>query len=123
VRRNRLNDALKEMQALIAISSDTIMKELTEESPAVQSKDGMKSNSSKAATVESAIQQIKVLKEGQAAQRTVMMALRRQYERMRRQLGDDVAATEGLGVETLEAAINGASEQSPAAPAVEVEAK
>jgi hypothetical protein len=51
--------------------------------------------------VESANRQIKVLKEGQAAQRTMMMALRRQYERMRRQLGDDVAATEGLGVETL----------------------
>jgi hypothetical protein len=120
-RRNRINDALKEMQGLIP-TSDIRTEELVEKSLGTNKKDNMKSNSSKAATVESANRHIKMLKEGQVSQREVMVVLRKQYEEMRRRLWDDVATTGELNEVALEAAMKGSTKQSPAV-VVEAEAK
>ncbi|KAM0717092.1 hypothetical protein Q7P37_006944 [Cladosporium fusiforme] len=96
-RRNRINDALKEMQALIPASSGARAEELMtadagdDDSPEAKEKDrdaAVKSNSSKAATVESANRYIRVLKESDAAQKTAIAELRDELERMREKLGE-----------------------------------
>lgn len=111
-RRNRINDALKEMQALIPSSSGG--KGSVEESGEVDSPevgaDGKetkesiaKSNSSKAATVESANKYIRQLKDMDAAQKAAMLALKRENDEMKKRL------------EELTKMANGSSKGSPAA--------
>lgn len=109
-RRNRINDALKEMQALIPASSGARAEELMtngggdDDSPEGKEKDrdaAVKSNSSKAATVESANRYIRVLKESDAAQKAAIAELQKAVDEMRVRLGEkpepveENAASEG----------------------------
>jgi hypothetical protein len=102
-RRNRINDALKEMQALIPASSGARAEELMthgggeDDSPEGKEKDrdaAVKSNSSKAATVESANRYIRVLKETEAAQKAAIAELQKAVDEMRVRLGEKPEATE-----------------------------
>lgn len=91
-RRNRINDALKEMQSLLPKSSAKVGKETSnsEGSPEAlpdgdtkdNRDDAVKSNSSKAATVESANEYIKKLQMENAA----LLQLKREHEEMKRRL-------------------------------------
>lgn len=114
-RRNRINDALKEMQALIPASSGARAEELMtadagdDDSQEAKEKDrdaAVKSNSSKAATVESANRYIRVLKESDAAQKNVIAELRKELDEIRQKMG--VKAEE----KTDEPAVDGAKEGS-----------
>lgn len=110
-RRNRINEALKEMQALIP-SSRGAKGEAEEngeaDSPEVgadgkETKESIaKSNSSKAATVESANKYIRQLKDMDAAQKSAMLALKRENDEMKKRL------------EELTKTANGSSRTSPA---------
>lgn len=135
-RRNRINDALKEMQALIPASSGARAEELMtsaaadDDSLEAKEKDrdaAVKSNSSKAATVESANRYIRVLKDSDAAQKAAIAKLTRELEEMRGRLGESKGtsvAEEGDEVEKApaaaaeeakrtEAAVKEAPEESP----------
>lgn len=93
-RRNRINEALKEMQSLLPKSATVKgAKEAShsdgspEDAPEGDSKDSkedaqLKSNSSKAATVESANEYIRKLQSENAA----LLQLRREHEEMKRKL-------------------------------------
>lgn len=114
-RRNRINDALKEMQALIPASSGARAEELMtadagdDDSQEAKEKDrdaAVKSNSSKAATVESANRYIRVLKESDAAQKNAIAELRKELDEIRQKMG--VKAEE----KTDEPAVDGAKEGS-----------
>lgn len=96
-RRNRINDALKEMQALIPASSGARAEELMtngggdDDSQEAKEKDrdaAVKSNSSKAATVESANRYIRVLKDSDAAQKATIAELQKAIDEMRMRLGE-----------------------------------
>jgi hypothetical protein len=97
-RRNRINDALKEMQALIPASSGARAEELMtnggggdDDSQETKEKDrdaAVKSNSSKAATVESANRYIRVLKESDAAQKAAIAELQKAIDEMRVRLSE-----------------------------------
>jgi hypothetical protein len=102
-RRNRINDALKEMQSLIPASSGARAEELMangggeDDSPEGKEKDrdaAVKSNSSKAATVESANRYIRVLKETDAAQKAAIAELQKAVDEMRVRLGEKVEPKE-----------------------------
>jgi len=102
-RRNRINDALKEMQSLIPASSGARAEELMangggeDDSPEGKEKDrdaAVKSNSSKAATVESANRYIRVLKETDAAQKAAIAELQKAVDEMRVRLGEKPAPVE-----------------------------
>jgi len=110
-RRNRINEALKEMQALIPSSSGTkgnVEDHGEADSPEVgadgkETKESIaKSNSSKAATVESANKYIRQLKDMDAAQKAAMMALKRENDEMKQRL------------EELARVANGSSRGTPA---------
>lgn len=110
-RRNRINEALKEMQALIPSSSGVkgnAEENGEEHSPEVgadgkETKESIaKSNSSKAATVESANKYIRQLKDLDAAQKADMLQLKKENEEMKKRL------------EKLTKMANGSSESSPA---------
>jgi len=115
-RRNRINDALKEMQALIPASSGARAEELMadgggeDDSPEGKEKDrdaAVKSNSSKAATVESANRYIRVLKDNDAAQKAVIAELQKAVEEMRVRLGEksepveENASSEGAAAKSV----------------------
>ena len=116
-RRNRINDALKEMQSLIPASSGARAEELMtngggeDDSPEGKEKDrdaAVKSNSSKAATVESANRYIRVLKETDAAQKAAIAELQKAVNEMKVRLGEKVepveekaAAAEGGGAKSV----------------------
>ena len=121
-RRNRINDALKEMQSLIPASSGARAEELMangggeDDSPEGKEKDrdaAVKSNSSKAATVESANRYIRVLKETDAAQKAAIAELQKTVDEMRVRLGEKPAPVE----ETEKAAVeSGAAKSVVASP-------
>lgn len=104
-RRNRINDALKEMQALIPASSGARAEELMinggggdDDSQEAKEKDrdaAVKSTSSKAATVESANRYIRVLKDSDAAQKAAIAELQKAVDEMRVRLGEKIEPTEG----------------------------
>jgi hypothetical protein len=118
-RRNRINDALKEMQALIPASSGARAEELMtnggggdDDSQETKEKDrdaAVKSNSSKAATVESANRYIRVLKESDAAQKAAIAELQKAIDEMRVRLGEK---TEPMKDEVPPAAAAGAAKGS-----------
>jgi hypothetical protein len=118
-RRNRINDALKEMQALIPASSGARAEELMtnggggdDDSQETKEKDrdaAVKSNSSKAATVESANRYIRVLKESDAAQKAAIAELQKVIDEMRVRLGEK---TEPMKDEVPPAAAAGAAKGS-----------
>ncbi|GAB7330837.1 hypothetical protein MBLNU13_g02376t1 [Cladosporium sp. NU13] len=119
-RRNRINDALKEMQSLIPASSGARAEELMtngggeDDSPEGKEKDrdaAVKSNSSKAATVESANRYIRVLKETDAAQKAAIAELQKAVDEMRVRLGEKVEP-----VEEKAAAEGGAAKSVAASP-------
>jgi len=98
------------MQALIPASSGARAEELMtngggeDDSPEGKEKDrdaAVKSNSSKAATVESANRYIRVLKETDAAQKAAIAELQKAVDEMRVRLGEkpeakeDIASAEG----------------------------
>jgi hypothetical protein len=119
-RRNRINDALKEMQALIPASSGARAEELMtnggggdDDSQETKEKDrdaAVKSNSSKAATVESANRYIRVLKESDAAQKAAIAELQKTIDEMRVRLGEKTEAK----VEKAEAAAGAESMEETA---------
>lgn len=84
------------MQALIPASSGARAEELMtgagdDDSQEAKEKDrdaAVKSNSSKAATVESANRYIRVLKESDAAQKAAIADLKKELEEMRERLGE-----------------------------------
>ncbi|QIW97555.1 hypothetical protein AMS68_003073 [Peltaster fructicola] len=105
-RRNRINEALKEMQALIPSPSllakqqsgdDAGSKDEEGSADADDCKDSKesvaaKSNSSKAATVESANRYIRLLKESDASQKAAILALKKENEAIRRRLAHATGA-------------------------------
>lgn len=99
-RRNRINEALKEMQALIPKSS-TLKPlngeaeadlELGDDDKAVDSNSkeeaNAKSNSSKAATVELANEYIRKMQKEQAAQNADLLQLRLENEQLKKRLSE-----------------------------------
>jgi hypothetical protein len=127
-RRNRINDALKEMQALIPASSGARAEELMtnggggdDDSQEAKEKDrdaAVKSNSSKAATVESANRYIRVLKETDAAQKAAIAELQKAVDEMRARLGEGKKADVEVSAEAAEAAeaVAGGAEEKVASP-------
>lgn len=134
-RRNRINDALKEMQALIPASSGARAEELMtgaagdDDSQEAKEKDrdaAVKSNSSKAATVESANRYIRVLKDSDAAQKAAIAELQKAVDEMRVRLGeskdtvDETSAPTDAGTESSIAgspkAMNDAEDSTSVAP-------
>lgn len=107
-RRNRINEALKEMQALIPSSSGvkgsdeggssgSPEADIGAEDDGKESKESVaKSNNSKAATVESANRYIRILKDHEAAQRDKMVALQKENEALKRRLEEQA----GVAVST-----------------------
>jgi hypothetical protein len=124
-RRNRINDALKEMQALIPASSGARAEELMtnggggdDDSQEAKEKDrdaAVKSNSSKAATVESANRYIRVLKETDAAHKATIAELQKAVEEMRARLGEEKKAEVEVPAEVAEA-VAGSAEEKVASP-------
>lgn len=112
-RRNRINEALKEMQFLIPAPSqlpksesddNAIMKDEDDSADAdaaggdcngKESKESAtaKSNSSKAATVESANRYIRQLQESDVSQRAAILALRQENDEIRRRLAEATGVT------------------------------
>jgi len=121
-RRNRINDALKEMQALIPASSGARAEELMtnggggdDDSQEAKEKDrdaAVKSNSSKAATVESANRYIRVLKETDAAQKAAIAELQKAVDEMRARLGEGKKTEEEAPAE----AVGGGAEEKVTSP-------
>lgn len=108
-RRNRINEALKEMQALIPSSKEakgTPEDNGEADSPEVgadgkETKESIaKSNSSKAATVESANKYIRQLKDMDAAQKAAMLALKKENDEMKRRLEELTKLAKGSGKES-----------------------
>ena len=104
------------MQALIPASSGARAEELMadgggeDDSPEGKEKDrdaAVKSNSSKAATVESANRYIRVLKDNDAAQKAVIAELQKAVEEMRVRLGEksepveENASSEGAAAKSV----------------------
>lgn len=122
-RRNRINDALKEMQSLIPASSGARAEELMtggagdDDSQEAKEKDrdaAVKSNSSKAATVESANRYIRVLKDTDAAQKAAIAELQKAVDEMRMRLGE----TEESKNDSCEPAIAGADKPISDSPEI-----
>ena len=113
------------MQALIPASSGARAEELMinggggdDDSQEAKEKDrdaAVKSNSSKAATVESANRYIRVLKETDAAQKAAIAELQKAVDEMRARLGEGKTAEVEVPAEAAEAAAGGA-EQKVASP-------
>jgi hypothetical protein len=125
-RRNRINDALKEMQALIPASSGARAEELMtnggggdDDSQEAKEKDrdaAVKSNSSKAATVESANRYIRVLKETDAAQKAAIAELQKAVDEMRARLGEGKKNEDEIPAKSVEKAVEGGAEEKVASP-------
>ncbi|KAM3419369.1 hypothetical protein BST61_g5300 [Cercospora zeina] len=86
-RRNRINEALKEMQSLLPKGKETGTREGSPEANAEDTKESKedaiaKSNSSKAATVESANEYIRKLQR----ENTALLVLKKEHEEMKREL-------------------------------------
>jgi hypothetical protein len=116
------------MQALIPASSGARAEELMtnggggdDDSQEAKEKDrdaAVKSNSSKAATVESANRYIRVLKETDAAQKAAIAELQKAVDEMRARLGEGKKAEVEVPAEAAEAAeaAEGGGEEKVASP-------
>jgi hypothetical protein len=115
------------MQALIPASSGARAEELMtvgggdDDSQEAKEKDrdaAVKSNSSKAATVESANRYIRVLKESDAAQKAAIAELQKAVDEMRARLGEGKKTEDEVTAEAAEAveAVEGGSEKEVASP-------
>ena len=76
----------------------------------------VKSNSSKAATVESANRYIRVLKETDAAQKAAIAELQKAVDEMRARLGEGKKAEAEVPAEKIEGAVEGGAEEKVASP-------
>jgi hypothetical protein len=114
------------MQALIPASSGARAEELMtnggggdDDSQEAKEKDrdaAVKSNSSKAATVESANRYIRVLKETDAAQKAAIAELQKAVDEMRARLGEGKKAEAEVPAENIEGSSGGGAEEKVASP-------
>ncbi|OQO20048.1 hypothetical protein B0A51_15569 [Rachicladosporium sp. CCFEE 5018] len=125
-RRNRINDALKEMQSLIPATPKGEGEAEVEEDVNGEGGDAERereregrSQSSKAATVESANKYIRVLKESEERQRMAMMEMKKELDMMRRKLGESGSESGGSG-SGVEAGLGDAMDESKSPEAVKV---
>ena len=128
-RRNRINEALKEMQSLIPKPSPTAKSPMKEaelegecspEAEAADSKESkedtsVKSNNSKAATVELANEYIKMMQKESATQTADLMQLRRENEELKRKLVGHGSDSQSAVDSPSETAIDSASPPPAAA--------